>query len=88
MNENEEKVALTFQPELTFTIEKKALQNFFDALAEKIAEKVVEKVVVFNLNDTANQEQPAAAGSTADPLKDDPTQPWGDEPETREGADE
>ena len=91
MNESEEKVALTFQPELTFTIEKKALQNFFDALADKIAEKVVEKVVVFNLNDTANQEQQAAAGSTADrlePLKDDPTQPWGDEPETEEGADE
>ena len=89
MNENEEKVALTFQPELTFTIEKKALQNFFDALAEKIAEKVVEKVVVFNLNDPANQEQPtAAAGSAAETLKDDPTQPWGDEPETEEGADE
>ena len=91
MNENEEKVALTFRPELTFTIEKTALQDFFDALADKIAEKVVEKVVVFNLNDTANQEQPAAAESTADllkPLKDDPNEPWGDEPETEERDDE
>ena len=86
MNENEEKVALTFQPKLTFTIEKKALQNFFDVLADKIAEKVVEKVVVFNLNDTANQEEPAA-GSAAETLKDDPNEPWGDEPET-EGDDE
>lgn len=86
MNKNEEKVALTFRPELTFTIEKKTLQNFFDVLADKIAEKVVEKVVVFNLNDTANQEEPAA-GSAADPLKDDPNETCGDEPET-EGADE
>lgn len=88
MNENEEKVALTFRPELTFTIEKTALQDFFDALADKIAEKVVEKVVVFNLNDIAYQEQTTAAGSTADPLKDDPNEPWGDEPETEEGDDE
>ncbi len=88
MNKNEEKVALTFRPELTFTIEKTALQDFFDALADKIAEKVVEKVVVFNLNDTANQEEPAASGSTADPLKDDPNETWGDEPETEERDDE
>lgn len=87
MNENEEKVALTFRPELTFTIEKTALQDFFDALADKIAEKVVKKVVVFNLNDTANQEEPAA-GSAVDPLKDDPNEPWGDEPETEERDDE
>ena len=91
MNENEEKVALTFQPELTFTIEKKALQDFFDALADKIAEKVVEKGLLLMLKNAANQEEPTAAGSVADqlePLKDDPTQPWGDEPETEEGADE
>lgn len=88
MNENEEKVALTFRPELTFTIEKTALQDFFDALADKIAEKVVEKGLLLMLKNAANQEQPTAAGSTADPLKDDPTQPWGDEPETEEGADE
>jgi hypothetical protein len=87
MNESEEKVALTFQPELTFTIGKNALQDFFDVLADKIAEKVVEKVVMFNLNDIAHQEEPAA-GSAADPLKDDPNEPWGDEPETEEGADE
>lgn len=91
MNENEEKVALTFRPELTFTIEKTALQDFFDALADKIAEKVVEKVVMFNLNDIAHQEEPAAAAESAadklKPLKDDPNEPWGDEPET-EGDDE
>ena len=87
MNENEEKVALTFRPELTFTIEKTALQDFFDALADKIAEKVVKKVVMFNLNDIANQEEPAAE-SAADPLKDDPNEPWGDEPETEERDDE
>ena len=86
MSENEEKVVLPFRPEITFTIEKKTLQKFFDVLADKIAEKVVEKVVVFNLNDTANQEEPAA-GSATDPLKDDPNEPWGDEPET-EGDDE
>lgn len=87
MNESEEKVALTFQPELTFTIGKKALQDFFDVLADKIAEKVFEKVVMFNLNDIAHQEEPAA-GSAADPLKDDPNEPWGDEPETEERDDE
>lgn len=90
MNENEEKVALTFRPELTFTIEKTALQDFFDALADKIAEKVVEKGLLLMLKNAANQEEPAAAGSVADrldPLKDDPNEPWGDEPETEEGSD-
>ena len=87
MNENEEKVALTFQPELTFTIEKKTLQNFFDVLADKIAERCA--VYLFTMYDPANQEQPtAAAESAAGPLKDDPNEPWGDEPETEEGADE
>lgn len=90
MNENEEKVALTFQPELTFTIEKKALQNFFDALADKIAERCA--VYLFTMYDSANQTQQAtAAGSVADqlkPLKDDPNEPWGDEPETEERDDE
>ena len=88
MNENEEKVALTFRPELTFTIEKTALQDFFDALADKIAEKVVEKGLLLMLKNAANQEQPTAAGSIADPLKDDPNEPWGDEPETEERDDE
>lgn len=71
---------------LTFTIEKDAMQNFFDGLADKIAERVA--VYLFTMNDAANQEQPAAAGPAADPLKDDPNEPWGDEPETEEGADE
>lgn len=92
MNENEEKVALTFRPELTFTIEKTALQDFFDALADKIAEKVVEKGLLLMLKNAANQEEPAAAAESAadqlKPLKDDPNEPWGDEPETEEGADE
>ena len=85
MNEKTDKnIQLTIP--LTFTIEKDAMQNFFDGLADKIAERVA--VYLFTMNDTANQEQPTAAGSTADPLKDDPTQPCGDEPETEEGADE
>ena len=90
MSENEEKVVLPFRPEITFTIEKKTLQNFFDVLTEKIAEKLAEYLL--EPCDPANQEQPtAAAGSDADqlkPLKDDPNEPWGDEPETEEGADE
>lgn len=71
---------------LTFTIEKDAMQNFFDGLADKIAERVA--VYLFTMNDAANQEQQAAAaGSAAGPLKDDPNEPWGDEPETEEGSD-
>ena len=72
---------------LTFTIEKDAMQNFFDGLADKIAERVA--VYLFTMNDAANQEQPAAAEPAADPQQhDDPNEPWGDEPETEEGADE
>ena len=86
MSENEEKVVLPFRPEITFTIEKKTLQNFFDVLTEKIAEKLAEYLL--EPYDSANQEQPtAAAGSAAETTKDDPNEPWGDEPET-EGADE
>lgn len=75
---------------LTFTIEKDAMQNFFDGLADKIAERVA--VYLFTMNDAANQEEPAAAAESAadqlKPLKDDPNEPWGDEPETEEGDDE
>ena len=86
MNENEEKVVLPFRPEITFTIEKKTLQKFFDVLADKIAERCA--VYLFTMYDSANQAQPtAAAGSAAETTKDDPNEPWGDEPET-EGADE
>ena len=87
MNENEEKVVLPFRPEITFTIEKKTLQNFFDVLADKIAERCA--VYLFTMYDPANQEQPtaAASGSAAEAPKDDPNEPWGDEPET-EGDDE
>jgi len=63
---------------LTFTIEKDAMQNFFDGLADKIAERVA--VYLFTMNDAANQEQPAAAGPDANPL-DDPNEPWGDDPD-------
>ena len=86
MSENEEKVVLPFRPEITFTIEKKTLQKFFDVLTEKIAEKLAEYLL--EPCDPANQEQPtAAAGSAAETPKDDPNEPWGDEPET-EGDDE
>ena len=86
MNENEEKVVLPFRTEITFTIEKKTLQKFFDVLADKIAERCA--VYLFTMYDSANQEQTtAAAGSAAETTKDDPNEPWGDEPET-EGADE
>lgn len=81
MNENEEKVVLPFRPEITFTIEKKTLQNFFDGLAEKIAEKICEKIVVIRLNEYG----PNATGSVEDAPKDDPNEPWGDEPETEGG---
>ena len=86
MSENEEKVVLPFRPEITFTIEKKTLQKFFDVLADKIAERCA--VYLFTMYDPANQEQPTAAtGSAAKTPKDDPNEPWGDEPET-EGDDE
>ena len=87
MNENEEKVVLPFRPEITFTIEKKTLQKFFDVLADKIAERCA--VYLFTMYDPANQEQQAAAAaeSAAETPKDDPNEPWGDESET-EGNDE
>ena len=86
MNANEEKIVLPFRPEITFTIEKKTLQKFFDVLADKIAERCA--VYLFTMYNSANQEQPtAAAGSAAEAPKDDPNEPWGDEPET-EGVDE
>lgn len=87
MNENKEKVVLPFRPEITFTIEKKTLQKFFDVLADKIAERCA--VYLFTMYEHANQEQPtAAAGSAAETPKDDPNEPWGDELETEERDDE
>ena len=80
MNENEEKVVLPFRPEITFTIEKKTLQNFFDVLAKKIAEKTAEKLAEFFA--LANQNQTTEAPAEA-PKADDILRPY--EPETEGG---
>ena len=85
MNEKtDKKITLTFP--LTFTIEESAMQNFFDNLIDRIAERTAIYLAV--MQEGANQKQPAAAAEpAADPLHDDPNEPWGDDPET-EGDDE
>ena len=83
MNEKDEKVELKFQPELTFTIEKQTLQKFFDGLADKIAERTAVYLAVM-LGNASREEQPATPPA-AEPIHDDPTQPWGNEPDTEGG---
>ena len=80
MNENEEKVVLPFRPEITLTIEKKTLQKFFDGLADKIAGRTAVYLAAMLAN--AGREEQPATPPAAEPMHDDPTQPWGDEPET------